>query len=1043
MEWVPSGVSCFAFHPELPLLAVGRESGNVELWNTEEKFFVEYVISGNDHLSIRSLIWSNAVSGVSDPLHRYRLFGGGLQGSVFEIDLEKMSFSNYCDSFGGPIWSISKQPGSNVMACACEDGSIRLFEMSSERLTYLRSIQLFKKRVVSVSWSPDGSTLAAGASGSRLFIYSMNSAKMDALFVGTTKRKSTIVWDVKFITNSEVVVGDSIGNVQVWDIVSRVMLQQFKSHEGDVLCIGVYSFVDLSKLIQRDIQSMIHGEPVESGVKSRDGSEEVFPITSVVVSAGVDNKLCIYNRSDESDQLSHISSYRVHTHDILCCTIQCMKNNASVFYNSNVPKQLKKDAKEFSSYIQSLKNQIQKRPASDVDRDEEKLAQQVINDNNNSNNQQSNSDKKSKRKKKKEEEKPKELVDSKEVVDNRLSSSSSSSSTSPMTTSSHISTIHSTSQWQAALQFARSKNLPVYGSLFDSFECMVVLSGSVDSTMVVYNIHSPQENNTMRVNAYPGFYNPIASNSRDFVLLQYSKFVELYRLGKQSNVVEGEIVQGPMNEEQVKEQQEKVKDKSLREQKRVKSIIGLDKQRVGSARMRLRSGHQMLLRLNMEGTNNIGGSKVFVSGGNAFIAIWDLVQLKLFKYSVNLNKCTLVQLSSSVRNLHYTHVSFFSLSSGPHLIASTDTNSIVLLNMEGEELFHQSLPCDTLSDNPLVLTHIEVDHYSVTENSLRLICCALSKLVFIAHINLDSEVITLTRLPAPPHPISALAIWKPRTIEKFDGVHVSSVFGHLPSKVRVDHISLLTCLSDNSLFVYDLEELCINNEYNLFNFILPHPLLRQSKPINNIVPVTHTLLDEMEGDDLDSDAESNEEEERSSVQSPAFMLSSNDMLVHVRLMDSTCLSTADECVDGSGGDGDDDDGDGESDSDSESASKKRASKKKSKISKNASEKVKDHQPPHPHPSPLAPKAYLDTVLDSNGSSHHMFKINRLLQKGDTNSARNQLKKVKDCRMKDLGNYVNMVYCSHIMGNKLVIIERPLIDVIAQLPQVVYRHKFGS
>lgn len=42
-EWMPSAACAVKFHPELPLLVVGRENGNIELWNTEEKWFCEAV----------------------------------------------------------------------------------------------------------------------------------------------------------------------------------------------------------------------------------------------------------------------------------------------------------------------------------------------------------------------------------------------------------------------------------------------------------------------------------------------------------------------------------------------------------------------------------------------------------------------------------------------------------------------------------------------------------------------------------------------------------------------------------------------------------------------------------------------------------------------------------------------------------------------------------------------------------------------------------------------------------------------------------------
>jgi hypothetical protein len=40
---MPSAACAVAHHPELPYIAIGRENGDIELWNTEEKCFCEMV----------------------------------------------------------------------------------------------------------------------------------------------------------------------------------------------------------------------------------------------------------------------------------------------------------------------------------------------------------------------------------------------------------------------------------------------------------------------------------------------------------------------------------------------------------------------------------------------------------------------------------------------------------------------------------------------------------------------------------------------------------------------------------------------------------------------------------------------------------------------------------------------------------------------------------------------------------------------------------------------------------------------------------------
>ena len=58
------------------------------------------------------------------------------------MNLHTMCVENQSDSYGGPVWMVDKNPNNNTIACACEDGSIRLFDLSSERAVYLRAIQM-------------------------------------------------------------------------------------------------------------------------------------------------------------------------------------------------------------------------------------------------------------------------------------------------------------------------------------------------------------------------------------------------------------------------------------------------------------------------------------------------------------------------------------------------------------------------------------------------------------------------------------------------------------------------------------------------------------------------------------------------------------------------------------------------------------------------------------------------------------------------------------------------------------------------------------
>ena len=93
-------------------------------------------------MSIRSLVWTNKIDNEEEPIYRYRLFGTGLQGQIFELNLHQLRVEVQSDSYGGPVWMMQRHPHNDTAVCACEDGSLRLFDLSGERVTYLRSIQM-------------------------------------------------------------------------------------------------------------------------------------------------------------------------------------------------------------------------------------------------------------------------------------------------------------------------------------------------------------------------------------------------------------------------------------------------------------------------------------------------------------------------------------------------------------------------------------------------------------------------------------------------------------------------------------------------------------------------------------------------------------------------------------------------------------------------------------------------------------------------------------------------------------------------------------
>ena len=64
---------------------------------------------------------------------------------------------------------------------------------------------------------------------------------------------------------------------------------------------------------------------------------------------------------------------------------------------------------------------------------------------------------------------------------------------------------------------------PIYSGLTeDGLSMIIIVSGSVDGTLGVYNRQNEQENRYYKYTDFPNFYNPIVSTDNHYCLIQVS-----------------------------------------------------------------------------------------------------------------------------------------------------------------------------------------------------------------------------------------------------------------------------------------------------------------------------------------------------------------------------------------------------------------------------------------------------------------------------------------------------------------------------------------
>lgn len=117
------------------------------------------------------------------------------------------------------------------------------------------------------------------------------------------KARSTLVWDVKFLSDSTIVSADSLGKVQLWSGKHGTLIQAFHLHQADVLTLAVNaendeiycSGVDSKVLCIRKAKSS-GSKWVKSGevrAHSHDVRALALSSTGLLASGGVDTQLIV------------------------------------------------------------------------------------------------------------------------------------------------------------------------------------------------------------------------------------------------------------------------------------------------------------------------------------------------------------------------------------------------------------------------------------------------------------------------------------------------------------------------------------------------------------------------------------------------------------------------------------------------------------------------------------------------------------------------------------------------------------------------------
>ena len=270
------------------LVAFARANGVVEFWCEVNEgtadawcqiFFLPAIVNETPQCLTHAVVNNEAF-----------LFIGYLSGRIRALRLlEDTSVS--ATSFGGSCWGLCTTADQSCIVAACEDGYLRVFDLSSNGTLGLRtSIAAHAKRALAVASHPQEASIiaSAGFDGAIKITNWLTSTILSSFLVG---RPEDAVWSVAFSRNgSWVFGGDASGKTHIINVVDSVIEASLMTNEADVSALA-------SLTVQGSVGLVACGRDGKQSVLRR-GPKRIWQICSTSRPHSHDiNAVCVVDNS--------------------------------------------------------------------------------------------------------------------------------------------------------------------------------------------------------------------------------------------------------------------------------------------------------------------------------------------------------------------------------------------------------------------------------------------------------------------------------------------------------------------------------------------------------------------------------------------------------------------------------------------------------------------------------------------------------------------------------------------------------------------------
>jgi hypothetical protein len=136
---------------------------------------------------------------------------------------------------GVGVLSVAWSPDGRTLALGYSNGSVRLWDASSDSKRASVPLAVLRNEVPSVAWSPDGRTLAWGSSFGSIHLWDLASGAAKAHLKGHAGVVASLAWSPDGKTLAS---GSSDRSVRLWDATRRTESVRFDGHEDAVASVA-------------------------------------------------------------------------------------------------------------------------------------------------------------------------------------------------------------------------------------------------------------------------------------------------------------------------------------------------------------------------------------------------------------------------------------------------------------------------------------------------------------------------------------------------------------------------------------------------------------------------------------------------------------------------------------------------------------------------------------------------------------------------------------------------------------------------------------